>query len=389
MKHAKIILYCLWAAVCIIGCRSGEKNAESPRPAVIAYVGGYRGLVDVEAISSEKITHINYAFVNLVDGRATLSNEATDTVNLRALHRLKNDNPQLKILISIGGWTWSGTFSDAVLTPQGRDLLASSAARIVEDYDLDGVDIDWEYPGFGGLEGNVVRAEDKQNYTRMFAALRARLDSLSQLTGKEYLLTTAVGGFKKFLDYTEMDKAQRYLDFVNLMTYDYYPDTLAVHHTNLYASDLYPEANSGDIAFRAFRQAGVPAEKLVMGISFSSRAFRLKEGSKTGPGDTVVAQTRGGGGFTRIKDSLENRPGYLKGWDQAARAPYLFHPEELLFLTYDDERSVGEKCRYVLENGMGGGMFWEYFSDPKEYLLDAIVAAFDPADSTAVSKSLR
>ena len=185
-----------------------------------------------------------------------------------------------------------------------------------------------------------------------------------------------------------MDKAQRYLDFVNLMTYDYYPDTLAVHHTNLYASDLYPEANSGDIAFRAFRQAGVPAEKLVMGISFSSRAFRLKEGSKTGPGDTVIAQTRGGGGFTRIKDSLENRPGYLKGWDQAACAPYLFHPEELLFLTYDDERSVGEKCRYVLENGMGGVMFWEYFSDPKEYLLDAIVAAFDPTDSTAVSKPL-
>lgn len=103
----------------------------------------------------------------------------------------------------------------------------------------------------------------------------------------------------------------------------------------------------------------------------------------------MIAQTRGGGGFTRIKDSLENRPGYLKGWDQAARAPYLFHPEELLFLTYDDERSVGEKCRYVLENGMGGVMFWEYFSDPKEYLLDAIVAAFDPADSTAVSKSLR
>ena len=376
------------AAVCIIGCRSSEKNAESPRPAVIAYVGGYRGLVDVEAISAEKITHINYAFVNLVDGRATLSNEATDTVNLRALHRLKNDNPQLKILISIGGWTWSGTFSDAVLTPQGR-TSGQQCARIVEDYDLDGVDIDWEYPGFGGLEGNVVRAEDKQNYTRMFAALRARLDSLSQLTGKEYLLTTAVGGFKKFLDYTEMDKAQRYLDFVNLMTYDYYPDTLAVHHTNLYASDLYPEANSGDIAFRAFRQAGVPAEKLVMGISFSSRAFRLKEGSKTGPGDTVIAQTRGGGGFTPHQGQLGKPSGLPQRLGSGGMRPVPVPPGRTLFLTYDDERSVGEKCRYVLENGMGGVMFWEYFSDPKEYLLDAIVAAFDPADSTAVSKPLR
>lgn len=364
------LLFPLWAA-----CSSGaDKKPE--KPAVIAYVGGYRGLVDAAKISPEKITHINYAFVNLVDGRATLTNEATDTVNFRTLNALKDKNPDLKILISIGGWTWSGTFSDAVLTLEGRVLFARTSADIVGRYDLDGVDIDWEYPGFGGLKGNVIRPEDKENYTLMFQALRHSLDSLEKATGKKYLLTTAVGGFKKFLEYSEMDKAQQYLDYVNLMTYDYYPDTLAVHHTNLYASDKYPADNSGDAAFRAFLDAGVPAEKLVMGIAFSSRTFELKEGSQAGVGDTVVKQVRGGGGFTRIKDSLENRKGFVKYWDAAARAPYLFHPEDRIFVTYDDQQSVKEKCRYAKENGMGGVMFWEYTADPKEYLLDAINEAF-------------
>lgn len=364
----------LFASFC--ACTAPKKDS-APTPAVIAYVGGYRGLVDAGSISPQKITHINYAFVNLVDGRATLSNEATDTVNFRTLNALKEKNPDLKILISIGGWTWSGTFSDAVLTPESRDLLAHTATDIVERYHLDGIDIDWEYPGFGGLKGNVVRPEDKENYTLMFAALRARLDSLSRVEGgKRYLLTTAVGGFKKFLEHTEMDKAQQYLDYVNLMTYDYYPEKIAVHHTNLYASDRYPADNSGDIAFRAFRQAGVPAEKLVMGISFSSRAFRLKDDAQNGLADSVTTQVRVGGGFTRLKDSLENRKGYVKYWDEAARAPYLFHPDEKIFVTYDDERSVEEKCRYALENGLGGVMFWEYTSDPKEYLLDAIGKAF-------------
>ena len=173
-----------------------------------------------------------------------------------------------------------------------------------------------------------------------------------------------------------MDKAQKYLDYINLMTYDYYPDTLAVHHTNLYASDKYPVDNSGDAAFRAFRAAGVPAEKLVMGIAFSSRTFELTAGSQAGVGDTVVTQVRGGGGFTRIKDSLENQKGFVKYWDEAARAPYLFHPGDRVFVTYDDEQSVKEKCLYAKENGMGGVMFWEYMADPKEYLLDAINEAF-------------
>lgn len=373
----KPVFCCAATAVLFLSCAETKPSGDAKKPVVIAYVGGYRGLVDTSVISPEKITHINYAFVNLVDGRAVLSNETTDTVNFRALNALKISNPDLKILISIGGWTWSGRFSDAVLTEEGRRLFARTSVDIVSRYELDGVDIDWEYPGFGGLAGNIVRPEDKQNYTLMFEALRSSLDSLSGITGREYLLTTAVGGFKKFTEFTEMDKAGKYLDYVNLMTYDYYPDTVAVHHTNMYPSERYECDNSGHAAVQAFLDAGVPAEKLVVGIAFSSRVFTLKEGAQTGLADTVVAQTRiGGGGFTRIKDSLENKKGFEKFWDSTARAPYLFNASQRIFVTYDDERSVMEKCFYVRENGLAGVMFWEYMADPKEYLLDAINDGF-------------
>ncbi len=109
---------------------------------------------------------------------AWLTNLATDSINFRKLNYLKKDNPNLKILISIGGWSWSENFSDAVLMESSRKKFAGTSAEIVDTYDLDGVDIDWEYPGLKG-EDNVFRAEDKENFTLMFKAIREELDKLS------------------------------------------------------------------------------------------------------------------------------------------------------------------------------------------------------------------
>ncbi|NDV94622.1 chitinase [Dysgonomonas sp. 521] len=365
---------CAILCIAILGmasCKQAKKTEEAPKPVIIAYVGGYNGLVDVNKISPDKITHINYAFVDVKDGKAFLTNEATDTTNFRKLNELKQKNPDLKILISIGGWTWSRNFSDAVLTSEGQKAFAKSAVEIMKNNNLDGVDIDWEYPAIPGDKGNVYRPEDKQNYTLMFEAIRAELDVLGNETGKKYLLTTAVGGFQKFIDNTEMAKAQQYLDYVNIMTYDYHPEKQAVHHTNLYASGKYELKQSADIAVKAYIAAGVPAEKLVMGIAFYGRAYTLKKSSSKGIGDPVVEQIRGAG-YTYIKDSLVNKNENYRYWDETARAPYLFNFYKGLFLTYDDEESVKEKCQYVLENKMAGVMFWEYSSDPKEYLLNEI-----------------
>jgi chitinase len=371
MRNA-VPLFLLLLFIAQLSC--SEKPRESPSPdkkIIVGYVPGFRGVLDELSIDANKLTHINYAFVDVQDSMAWLTNMETDTVNFRILNKLKEVNPDLKILISIGGWTWSGNFSDAVLTPESRSKFAKSSVDIVADYDLDGVDIDWEYPGQIG-DNNVFRPEDKQNYTLMFEALRKELDKLSKMTGKYYELTTAVGTSYSYIADTEMDQAAKYLDYVNLMAYDFYTSgDSAGHHSNLYPPEDYEKDASAHKAFQLFLEAGVPAEKLVMGVPFYGRSWIMKSAEKHGINMPVEGRARGGG-YTYIKDSLVNQNGLVRYWDENAKAPYLFNSETNQLVTYDDEESVRLKCEYVIDNHMAGMMFWQYASDPNEYLLDAI-----------------
>jgi chitinase len=354
-----------------------EEKAKIPtvekKKIIVGYVPGFRGTLDQLSIDANKLTHINYAFVDVQDSMAWLTNIETDTINFRILNKLKDINPDLKILISIGGWSWSGNFSDAVLTHSSRKKFAKTSVDIVADHDLDGVDIDWEYPNQRG-DNNVYRPEDKQNYTLMFEEIRKELDKLSAKTGKNYELTTAVGASYSYIENTEMDKASEYLDYVNLMTYDFYTsgDT-AGHHSNLYPPEDYEKDASAHKTFNKFVEAGVPPEKLVMGIPFYGRSWIMKSAEKHGINMPVEDRARGGG-YTYIKDSLVNQKGFVRYWDENAKAPYLFNAETNQLVVYDDEESVKLKCEYVIENNMGGVMFWQYASDTAEYLLDAINA---------------
>ena len=348
---------------------ASELKAQSDK-VIIGYVGGFRGLVKTDLIRAKKLTHINYAFVDIKNNRVWLHKEATDTLNFRHLSLLKNDNPSLKILISIGGWTWSGRFSDAVLTDTSRQRFVASAIAIIKKFDLDGIDIDWEYPGQPGYSGNVYRPEDGENYTLLFKELRRQTDSLGQQTGKTYLLSTAVGAFKGYLDHTHMADAQQYLDFINLMTYDYSGGKIASHHTALYASKAYKAHNNADEAVKLFEAAGVPANKLVMGIAFYGHAAVLIKGAK-GLGDSIATYSKGLG-YTAIKDSILKLPGFKVYRDRNAKADYIFNKQTLQFISFDDEWSVKKKCKYVKRKKMAGAMFWEYDSDLKGYLLDEI-----------------
>src|SRR5690349_10881812 len=156
-----------------------SSSAQKTKPVIIGYVGGFRGnILEPSSIDAKGLSHINYAFVDVKDNRAWLHNEKTDTVNFRNLNELKNINPDLKILISIGGWTWSKNFSDAVLTDTSTQNFAQSAIDIVSKYNLDGVDIDWEYPAMIG-DSNTYRPQDREHYTNLFKNLREKLDALS------------------------------------------------------------------------------------------------------------------------------------------------------------------------------------------------------------------
>jgi chitinase len=362
MKKHFLIL----AAACLA---LSAQNLSAQKKVIIGYAGGFRGLINMSLINPQKVTHINYAFVDIKDGKAWLHRELTDTVNFRHLNELKKQNPALKILISIGGWAWSKNFSDAVLTDSSRQVFAASAVAIVQKYHMDGIDIDWEYPGRPGLEGNVYRPEDKENYTLMFKEIRRQLDKLQQQTHKTYLVTTAAGAFKNFVEHTDMGEAQKYLDYINLMTYDYSNGgKVATNHTNLYHSKYYQSGNSADSAVIQFMAAGVPANKLVMGVAFYGRSSILKPGSKT-IGDSIASTVRGYG-YTTLKDSILKLTNFKAYRDKSAKAPYIFNTETLQFISYDDEWSVKEKCKYVLDKKMAGVMFWEYYNDPKDYLLD-------------------
>jgi chitinase len=356
-------------------CKSEQKNegaqAETKsRPVVIGYVGGFHGLLDTENIQANKLTHINYAFVDVKDGKAFLTNEKTDSTNFRKLNLLKEKNPGLQILISIGGWAWSENFSDAVLTAEARKKFAASSVDIIRKYKLDGVDIDWEYPAIPGEEGNVYRPEDKQNYTLMFEAIRKELDVLEKESGKDKLLTTATAGFVPFLNTTEMGKAAEYLDFVNLMTYDLFQGDTVVHHASLYQSDKYKAAHSVDKAVKAFHAAGVPMNKLVVGLPFYSRMFTVAK-LENGLGQKQTNQEYYKG-YTYVKDSLVNQKGFKAMRDDVAKVPYLLNAKTGQILSYEDEQSIRDKCQYVLDNKLAGVMFWEYDSDPKNYLLNEI-----------------
>ncbi len=351
---------------------AGKQAHAAKNPVIIGYVGGYRGVLRADSIDVSRLSHINYAFVDIKDNRAWLHNGKLDDINLKKLVELKAKNPDIKILISIGGWTWSKHFSDAVLTDTSTKNFATSGVAIVSKYNLDGIDIDWEFPGMVG-DSNSYRPEDKQHYTRLFKDLRQGLDSLKKITRKQYFVTTAVGASQQFIEHTEMDKAQQYLDFVNIMSYDFTDgtDTMAIHHTNLYASTNDSTKHSADIAVRLFMAAGVPANKLVIGIAFYGRAMQMRTDKNHGLNEKRVKPVPLGG-FTYIHDSLVNKRGYIRYWDSMAHAPYLFNEERKIFITYDDEESVKDKCDYAKKHKLAGVMFWEYFGDRKEYLLKTI-----------------
>jgi chitinase len=362
--------------ICAVVITASFSPAKKKKPVIIAYVGGFRGLINTDSINVRRLSHINYAFVDVKDNRAWLHNEATDTVNLRKLSELKQQKPDLNILISLGGWSWSKNFSDAVLTDSSTRNFANSCVDIVAKYNLDGVDIDWEYPGMRG-DNNKFRPEDREHYTLLFKYLREGLDSLNKTTGRKYFLTTAVGASQSYIDHTEMDKVQQYADYINLMSYDYKGgnDTISGHHTNLYSSPDDVSDESTDRSVKAFVAAGVPRNKLVVGMGFYGKAWQMQSDDNNGLFRRTEKFTRAGG-FTYLKDSLVNKNGFIRYWDEKANAPYLFNKEKKIFITYDDEESVKQKCKYVKDNDLAGVMFWEYNSDKKEYLLKTVADKF-------------
>ncbi|WNQ10516.1 glycoside hydrolase family 18 protein [Paenibacillus aurantius] len=332
---------------------------------IVGYAGD-RALPDITAEAARKLTHLNVAFGHVREGEI----QTGHLQNLAHLKQLRSYNPDLKILLSVGGWS-AGGFSEAASTEEGRRRMALSAVRVLKSGYFDGVDLDWEYPCYA-VAGIGASPADKRNFTLLLKEMREELDKLAKEGGRPYLLTIAAGADEYYLDGTEMEQVQAYLDYVQLMTYDMRGgfQTLTGHHTNLFAptGDLFRISVARSV--QLFGKAGVPREKLVIGAAFYSRMW--KEVPDHNRGLHQMTPSSGGYGpeFTALAEGYINRNGYVRHWDDEAKAPYLF--DGSTFITYDDEESLHHKCAYVLNAGLAGVMFWEYSCDKTLRLLDAI-----------------
>lgn len=333
----------------------------------IGYV--YRGGdVNLSSEAAHQLTHVNYAFANVTEeGRVVLESK-DDSTHLSHLTSLRERTPDLKILLAIGGWTWSDSFSNAALTDSSRALFARTAVELVEKHDLDGLDIDWEYPGQSG-EDNVYRPEDEENFTLLLQTVRQHLDALAQQQGRAddtpYLLSIAAGADSTYLEHTNMAAAQKELDYVNLMTYDFHgPWT---DHTGHHAN-LYPPASPDTVqrsaahAVDLFVEAGVPPEKIILGVPFYGRGWVGARQENRGLYQSY-SESRGGLSYDTLANHLVDQQGFIRQWDAEAQVPYLWNPDSSIVITYEDPESIRSKAEFVKSRGLGGMMYWEHNDD--------------------------
>ena len=349
------------------------------RPQVIAYIFPKGRVVSASEIAADRVTRINYAFANIAKGQI-VEGDAVDGANYAMLATLKQRNPSLEVMASVGGWLWSGQFSDVVLTPESRARFIDSVVVFVRRYQLDGLDIDWEYPGLVGA-GNKFRPEDKANFTALLRELRQRFDREQALLHRRLLVSIAAAGSEEYLAHTEMGADAQYLDTVNLMAYDYYePDDggRTGNHAPLFTDPADPKKVSADASVRAMEAAGVPAAKIVLGVPFYGHVWGKVPATDHGLFQNGGPAPNAYAGYDAIASTMIGH-GFVRYWDDAAKAPYLYNAVQHEFVSYEDPQSLALKCLYVRKQGLAGVMFWEYFSDPSGVLLKAMDDALRPA----------
>jgi chitinase len=376
-KYLAVGLACI-AMVLSLSAFAGTRDDAVPGDGyrVIGYVADGPAL---PKISAEKLDVVNFAFAQVNPAHEVFLPQETAVRSLAGLVALRKINPDLKVLLSIGGWG-AGHFSEAALTEAARARFADTAVELVRRHDLDGLDIDWEYPAHPG-PGISHRPEDKQNFTRLLATLREKLDGLSAINdGRTYLLTIAAadGEAAKGL---EIAKIAEILDWINLMTYDFYGSLTPTtgHHAALYRSrTAAPDSRTTQQAVDEFVQAGAPPRKINIGLAFYGRTF-----GEVAPERHGLHQRFGSdGGFVSWQEIARDhlgKPGVVRYWDEQAQAAWLWNEKQRRLISYDDPQALQAKARFVRERGLGGVMYWEQRQDPDEQLLDVVRAALFPA----------
>jgi chitinase len=372
--------------------------------------------------SAAKITHINYAFGNVRNNRCevgvnipsdpnsgaggdafadyTKAFGAAESVsgmadtwdqplrgNWNQLKQLKAKYPGLKVLISLGGWTWSRGFASAARAENRQAFVASCVDAYIRGNlpasdgaggagaaagVFDGIDIDWEYPSACGL--SCGGAEDSANFTALLAEFRRQLDAVRP----GLLLSIAAGAGVDKIRVTNPGTYAQSLDFINVMTYDFHGswDAQTNHHSALFASPQDPSTgdqkfyNSND-AIEAFLSRGVPASKLSLGIGFYGRGWtNVPDGGRHGlyqSGSAAPGTYEAGNEDYHVLKNL-NWPAYT---DSTAMATWIYNGTT--FWSFDTPANIQAKMNYVKTQGLGGAFFWEFSGDDAQGTLAAAI----------------
>ncbi|MFE3204842.1 glycoside hydrolase family 18 protein [Embleya sp. NPDC059237] len=333
-----------------------------------------------------------------VDGVADAPDQALKG-HFNQLRKLKGENRQLSTVISLGGWAWSKYFSDAAATDESRRKFVSSCVDLyikgnVPRLDgapeggqgaaegvFDGIDVDWEYPGGGGAEGNVSRPEDGRNFTLLMAEFRKQLDEYAaqrakaQAHGKprHYLLTAALPASSVVADRLEIPAVSAAVDYINLMTYDLHGSWEAKgpanHHANLYSDPTDPDVRqrSADKAVDHYARLGLPSGKTVLGVPFYGHGWT---GVPAGERNGLYQKATGTAPDLTYKE-LGARPGrtYV---DRVHGASWKYDGDT--FYSFDNSEVLTAKARYTRRNDLAGVMIWALDGDDSH---GSAVAALD------------
>ncbi|MEU0782549.1 glycoside hydrolase family 18 protein [Streptomyces sp. NPDC006173] len=374
--------------------------------------------------AAARLTHINYAFGNIgTDGKCLMGNvpgesdpwadyqrplDAENSVdgiadndtqalagNFNQLKELKAAHPGLKVMISLGGWSWSTHFSDSVRTPAARRALVASCIDLylkgnlpqdgarggagAADGVFDGVDLDWEWPGSEGDTDTVYRPEDKRNYSALVAEFRRQLDAYGRTGHRHYELSAFVPTAPAKIDAGfEVGKIMKDFDFVNLQGYDFHVsgEKTTAQQSALYARDDF----SVDGTVDAWLRRGAPARKLVVGMPFYGQGWTGVSGGGDGLGQpaTAPAPAKWANGYADYKElkALADTGPYRIHRDPRGGHAWLFDGTTLW--TYDDPQVLALKSRYVRAKGLGGAMFWSLDGDtPDGELVRTVDRALD------------
>lgn len=339
-------------AFCSVNLSTAQSSQNRQDFRVVGYYSGIT--IPVDSFNTKQLTHLIYCFGGLNGNRLSLRS-SKDSVIIKSMVAIKTSQPDLKVMLSLGGWGGCETCSDVFNTAGGRAEFAQSVKEMSDYFGTDGIDLDWEYPVVQGYPGHTRRPEDKDNFTALVKQLR-------NVCGKDFQISFAAGGYTAYIDSAIDWKAVTpVVDFINIMSYDLVHgySTVSGHHTPLYSTPQQQE--STDHAVKLLIGKNVPSGKLVIGAAFYGRFFRIDDGHPVG----LYQPCRFDHAFSfkHASDSLSAMNGFELFRDSVAQAPYAINQKRRLLATYDDEISVARKTKYAMDHNLGGIMFWQLYDD--------------------------